>query len=88
MAGLNFGSDFNDALVALAGWDPATVDPSTVDVPFVNLTGDETTIRVTATANVATADLKALLTEYAKPTEDPTVPDLTATSTDTATPAS
>lgn len=67
MAGLNLGNDFNAALAALAGWDPDTIDPASVDVPFVNLAGESTTIRATVTATVPTAALKQLITEHTSP---------------------
>jgi len=63
MAGISLGNDFNAELVALAGWTPDQVDPSTVNVAFLNPGGD-TTVRVTATANVDTDALSALIRKY------------------------
>lgn len=63
MPGLNLGNDFNAELVALAGWSPDTVDPSTVTVAYLN-PGGPTTVAVTATANVDTDALSALVRKY------------------------
>lgn len=75
MAGLNLGAAFNADLVALAGWDADTVDASTVTVMLLN-PGGPTTVRVTATANVPTNALSALIQKHTTPPEpvtDPTV---------------
>lgn len=63
MSGLNLGNDFNTELVALAGWTPDSVDSSTVTVEYLN-PGGPTTVRVTASANVDTAALSALVQKY------------------------
>ncbi|GAA3330627.1 hypothetical protein HP467_07315 [Curtobacterium albidum] len=67
MVGLNLGAEFNAALAALAGWDPDTIDPASVDVPFVNLSGDTTTVRATVTATIPTAALTQLIAEHVHP---------------------
>lgn len=61
MAGIILGNDFNAELVAFAGCTPEQVDPSTV--AYLNPGGD-TTVRVTATANVDTDALSALIRKY------------------------
>lgn len=71
MAGLNLGNDFNAELVALAGWTPDSVDPSTVTVELLN-PGGPTTVRVTASANVDTAALSTLVQKYTPIPQDPT----------------
>lgn len=73
MAGINLGAEFNAELVALAGWDPAIVDASTVEVLLLN-PGGPTTVRVTATANVPTDALSALIRTHTagEPVTDPT----------------
>lgn len=63
MAGINLGADFNADLVALAGWDPTAVDPSTLGIAFVNQ-GGQTTVTATATSNVDTDALNALIRKH------------------------
>lgn len=70
MSGINLGADFNTELVALAGWSPDTVDPTTVDVAYLN-PGGPTTVRVTATANVPTDALSALIQQHTPVTTPP-----------------
>jgi hypothetical protein len=70
MAGISLGNDFNAELVALAGWAPDAVDPSTVEVPFLN-PGGPTTVRATASTNVDTAALNTLIQKYTPTTTPP-----------------
>ncbi|WIA99729.1 hypothetical protein [Curtobacterium sp. MCBA15_012] len=81
MAGLNLGADFNAALVNLAGWDQNAVDASTLSIAFLNQ-GGQTTIRATATANVDTDALNALIREYIPAPPEPSPVDPTTTDTE------
>lgn len=85
MAGISLGNDFNAELVALAGWTADTVDPSTVTVEYLN-PGGPTTVRVSATANVDTDALSALIRKYTPLTASDTTDDTGEAPTDTATP--
>jgi len=74
VAGLNLGNAFNAELATLAGWDTDAIDPSTVTVEYLN-PGGPTTVRVTASANVDTAALSALVQKYTPvPTGEDTPP--------------
>jgi hypothetical protein len=72
---LNLGPDFEQALIALAGWDPTTIDTGSTDIALLN-TGGQTTVRATVTASVDTDALMTLITAAATPpaptTSDPT----------------
>ena len=74
MAGINLGPAFNADLIALAGWNPDTVDPATLDIPLVN-PGGRTTVRVTATADVDSAALQALICQHGAPTDTTPAPE-------------
>jgi hypothetical protein len=69
MPGINLGPAFNADLITLAGWNPDTVDATTLDVAYVN-PGGRTTVRVTATTDVDSAALQALICQHGAP-KDP-----------------
>jgi hypothetical protein len=71
MAGINLGPAFNADLIALVGWNPDTVDATTLDVAYVN-PGGRTTVRVTATTDVDSAALQTLICQHGAPKDSST----------------
>jgi hypothetical protein len=68
---IDLGAAFNTDLIALAGWNPDTIDPASLTVSLVNTTGP-TTVRATVNTNVDSDALRALITKYATPTDTET----------------
>jgi hypothetical protein len=60
---VNLGPDFEAALIALAGWNPADIDPASTDIALVNPSG-KTTVRATIVAQVDTATLSVLIKNH------------------------
>jgi hypothetical protein len=73
---LNLGTIFEQQLIALAGWDPTTIDTGSTDIALLN-TGGQTTVRATVTASVNTDALMTLITAAATPPAPTTPPDTT-----------
>lgn len=63
---INLGTDFEQELITLAGWEPNTVDSGSTSIDFINTAG-QTTVRATTVANVDTGALQALIVKYATP---------------------
>lgn len=59
---ITLGDQFEADVAQLAGI--ASYDSGTLDVPFINPSGD-TTVRLTVSVNVDTPSLKALIAKYA-----------------------
>lgn len=57
---INLGPTFDTAILTLAGIDPTTVDPGTLDIATLNPNGD-TTIRACVAVQVNTAELVTIL---------------------------
>lgn len=77
---IDLGAAFNSDLIALAGWNPDTIDPTSLTVSLVNTTGP-TTVRATVNTNVDSDALRALITKYAAPTDTETTPPATTETT-------
>lgn|GEM_PF-6839956 len=57
---IQLGPAFETAVLTLAGIDPTTIDPGSLDITLLNPAGD-TTVRCTLVLSVDTADLKAAM---------------------------
>jgi hypothetical protein len=64
---LNFGAAVNTQLLPLAGLNPATVDPSTLEIVAIDPAQPNSVVRATITATIPTPDLIGALIAYFSP---------------------
>lgn len=64
---LNFGAAVNAQLLPIAGLNPATVDPSTLEIVSIDPAQPFSVVRATITATIPTPDLIGALIAYFSP---------------------
>lgn len=66
---INLGPTFEQAVAALAGYQPGDYEEGSLDIPFVNPTGN-TTVRITTRVDIDSEQLGDLI-RAAAPASDP-----------------
>lgn len=65
---IKLGSDFEQQLAALAGFEPGSYDEGSLSVEFINPAGP-TTVRLGIRVDVDSGQLKALICDAAAPSD-------------------